>query len=113
MRGSYPMSRLAALMSASARGLVMGRQRAPEQALERGDDLEQARPAAAADVVGLARDGRRRRGSGQEIGRHHVVDVGEVARLRAVAVDLERLALPAPEDEARDDRRVLALRVLP
>ncbi len=55
---------------------------------------------------------RRRRLAGEQVGLHDVVDVGEVARLRAVAVHLERLPAQPPLDEARDDRRVLRLRVL-
>src|SRR5215470_11559657 len=80
--------------------------------LQSGDDLEQARPAAAAHVVRLARDGSRGCRRRQEIGGDHVVDVGEVSRLRPVAVDLERLALDRPEDEARDHRCILTLRIL-
>ena len=91
---------------------VLALEGASEHALEPRDDVEQARAAAAADIVGLARDGRRRRARGEQVGRHDVVDIGEVARLRAVAVDLQRLALDAPEDEARDHRGVLALGVL-
>ena len=49
---------------------------------------------------------------GEQVPLHDVVDVREVARLLAVAVDLERLALERQLEEARDDRRVLRLRVL-
>src|SRR5260370_652600 len=71
-----------------------------------------AAAAAAAHVVGAAGDAGRVAAGGQQVGRDHVVDVGEVARLGAVAVHLQRLALLAPQDEARDHRRVLAVGIL-
>src|SRR5262245_17243547 len=79
--------------------------------LESRDDLQQAHATAAADVEGLAR----RPGclGGEQVGLDDIVDVGEVAGLRAVAVHFERLTAQPPLDEARDDGRVLRLRVLP
>src|SRR3989454_10810605 len=67
-------------------------------------------PVPAADVEDLAADARGARG--EQVGLDDVVDVREVPRLGAVAVDLEGLAAEAPEDEPRDHRGVLGLRIL-
>ena len=65
---------------------------------------------AARDVEHLARGARR--GAGQQVRLDGVVDVAEVARLLAVAVDGRRAPLQRRRDEVRDDRRVLRLRIL-
>jgi hypothetical protein len=65
-------------------------------ALELGDgvdDLEQRVAVAAGDVHRLARDALGVHG--EQVRVHDVVDVREVARLLAVAVDLERLTQAA------------------
>ena len=49
---------------------------------------------------------------GEEVGLDHVVDVGEVPGLLAVAEDDRRLALEQGGDEAGDHRCVLGQRVL-
>src|SRR5262249_1438595 len=64
---------------AAARGHMIAGQRAPEQVLELGDDVEQRMALVARDVEHRA--GNSRRGEGETIGVHDVVDVGEVARL--------------------------------
>ena len=66
----------------------------PSNALEDADDVEQRVTLVARDVEHFAADAGR--GQRQPIGLHDVVDVGEVARLLAVAVDLERLVAAAP-----------------
>src|SRR5882724_1974202 len=99
------MSRLAFDTSASVWGTSP-----TQEALESRDDVQEAHAISAADVEDLARRGRRV--AGEPVGLHDVVDVGEVARLRAVAVHLERLTAQPPLDEARDDRRILRLRIL-
>src|SRR5919197_4525782 len=96
---------------ARARRPVPARQAPPEDRLELRDDLEQAHPVTAADVEHLAADAGRARG--EQVGLDDVVDVREVPRLGAVAVDLEGLPAEAPEDESGNDRGVLGLRVLP
>src|SRR5262249_38245566 len=82
----------------------------PQDRLEPRDDLQEAHTIAAAHVEAPAR----RLGclGGQQVGLDDVVDVGEVAGLRAVAVHFERLTAQPPLDESRDDRRVLRLRIL-
>jgi len=93
-----------------ARGCVAALEAAPHDRLELRDDLEKAHAASAADVEHFARrPGCRGR---QYIRLDDVVDVGEVTRLGAVAVNLERPAGEPPENEAGDHRRVLRLRVL-
>jgi hypothetical protein len=89
---------------------VPARQRSAEQRLQPADDVEQAHAITAANVEHAGGFGRL---GGPAVGVHDVVDVGEVARLVAVAVDLERLPGECPQDEARDHRRVLRGRVLP
>src|SRR5262249_60275844 len=64
----------------------------------------------AADVEHLARGGGRARG--EDVRLDDVVDIREVARLTAVAVDLQQLAAQRPENEAGDHRRVFRGRVL-
>src|SRR5207249_9436314 len=80
---------------------------ATQEALEPRDDVQEAHAITAADVEDLARRGRRL--AGEQVGLHDVVDVGEVARLRAVAVHLERLAAQPRLVEGGDDRRILLL----
>src|SRR5436190_1445619 len=48
----------------------------------------------------------------EQVGRHDVVDVGEVAGLRPVTVNFERVAGERPHDEARNDDGVLGGRIL-
>ena len=49
---------------------------------------------------------------GQDVGLDHVLDLGEVARLRAVTVDLHGPAFERGQNELRNDGRVLRRRVL-
>src|SRR3989441_1108749 len=96
---------------AGGRGGVSPLEAAHHDRLELRDDLEKAHAASAADVEHLARH--RGRLGRQYIRFDHVVDVSEVTRLGAVAVNLERPAGEPPQDEAGDHRSVLRLRVLP
>src|SRR5262249_41435084 len=76
---------------AGPRSDVAARQCMADQALEYGDDVEQRVALVARDVEDRSADPRR--GERQAVGVHHVVDVREVARLLAVAVDLQRLPI--------------------
>src|SRR5207245_2685714 len=96
---------------ARARRGVGARQAAVEEVADRVGDGDERVARAAGDVEDLARHPRRRHR--EQVSLHHVVDVGEVARLLAVAVHLERLARERLGEEARDHGRVLRLRVLP
>src|SRR6266478_4082075 len=80
---------------------VPSRERPPQERLQLLDHGKQADPLPAADVEGLATDPHSL--GGKDVRVNDVVDVGEVARLSAVAVDLHRLAAERPSDEARDD----------
>ena len=88
-------------------GTVSG---AAERSGNRLGHVEERMAGAAGHVQHLARDGRG--GHRQHVRLHHVVDVGEVARLLAVAVHLERLAAERLLEEARDHGRVLRGRPL-
>src|SRR5438876_11644395 len=79
--------------------------------LDRADQLHQRNAAPAGDVDDVA-DGLVRARS-QEIRADDVADVDEVARLQAVAVDDRALAGEEAGHEARDRRRIFALRILP
>ncbi len=82
-----------------------------EQVVEVGDQLQQGSAPAARDVVDVAAH---RRGVGSlEVSLHHFGDVGEIARLPAVAVDQRTLPGRQRPDEERDDRGVRAVRRLP
>src|SRR5262249_57735977 len=70
------------------------------------------RPDAAAAAYLKTLPARLGRRGGQQIRLDDVVDVSEVARLRAVAVYLERPAANRPEDEAGNHRGVLRFGVL-
>src|SRR5438046_1679434 len=78
--------------------------------LELAHDVEQADPRSAGDVEDLA--ARPVRVGGQDVGLDHVLDLGEVARLRAVTVDLHGPAFERGQNELRNDGRVLRRRVL-
>src|SRR5678815_5503936 len=82
----------------------------PEELGEEDDDVRDGVCVPAAHVEDLARHV----GSlgGEEIGLYHVGDEGEIARLQPVAMDLDGLAPQSPEDETRDDLRVVGLGVL-
>ena len=83
-----------------------------EQRTDHLKELAQGSLLAHRDVVDLVE----RRGlvgeRGEEIGLHHVVDVAEVARRLAVAIDVGGLVAHHRRDPARDHRRVIAVRVL-
>src|SRR5262249_31909986 len=91
-------------------GLVDGLDLAAEDVRQARDDVEERDALAAGDVEDLSgRVGRRAR---EEVRLDGVVDETEVARLMTVAVDGRAAPLERRGDEARDDRRVLRLRVL-
>ncbi len=75
-----------------------------------GDEVEHRLGVAAADVADVARGSRRRCGAERRV--HDVGDVGEVARLLAVAEDDRPSALDRKPHEARHHAAVLRRRVL-
>src|SRR4051794_773491 len=79
--------------------------RLPEDAADRVGELPDARRAAGGDVEDAARDALDRAGS--HVRGDDVVHVREVARLRAVSMDVDLLAGRDAGDEERHDGRVL------
>ena len=91
---------------ADARRALLVARRAPRHPAEHREQVEERGPLAGADVRRGARgDGGRPRG-GEQIRQHHVLDVGEVARLQSVAVDDRRDVGGQRLEEERDHRRV-------
>ena len=82
-----------------------------DSALDERNQLEERGALPTRDIDDLACRCRRR--GGEEVGAHQVGDVDEVARLQSVAEHDGPIARKEPGDEARDRRRIFALRILP